>query len=211
MMAVRRSGRGIASFPVATNSMDAAVTLTLTTAMATSQSQATGAIMVGCIQGTSAVGARIGRYVILKSLEITGEIEYLPGATATPSDVAHIYLIIDTQTNGAYNAPSDVWSTTTAGNQLRNLDNTQRFKVIKHWIVNFQATVGTVGTGANGTLGAIQKSFHKFVKLPNILMDYASSTGAIAEIKTNNLFVGYGAASGVCTFTGVFRCRYQSK
>lgn len=211
MMAVRRSGRGIASFPVATNSIDAAVSLTLTTGLGVSSSQATGAIMIGCIQGTSAVGARIGRYVILKSLEICGEIQYNPGTTANASDVAHIFLIVDTQTNGSYPGASDVWSTTTAGNQVRNLDNTQRFKILKHWAVNFQATVGVPGTGANGTLGIIQKNFHKYVKLPNILMDFASSTGAIAEVKTNNLIVGYGSSQGVCSFTGVFRCRYQSK
>lgn len=202
----RRTVANINALPIALNNQDVSINLPATGTLQLSSTPATGGVLVGIIQGVSALSSRIGRYIALRGLEISAEITFVPGAGTTPSDVFHLYIILDTQANGAYPIATDMWSVTTAGYQIRNLDNAQRFRTLRHYVVNLASTAGV-----SGAYGSKTVNFERYIKLPNILVDYAANTGVIGEIKANNLIMGYGSSNGLCSLVGTARVRYHSK
>ena len=72
---------------------------------------------------------------------------------------------------------------------LINLDNSKRFRILKKCIFTFQS-----GAGVSGAYNEVTLPFEYYRKL-NIPIDYSSTTGAIAEVKSNNIFWIMGAAS----------------
>jgi len=160
-----------------------------------------GGFLVGITQGTTDI-QRIGRRIIVQTLEINGQVTF--GGGTFSSDIVHIFVILDTQANGAFPAIADIFTTTAAGLQLRNLDNSQRFKTLKHYVVNV-ASPAYEGTAGNYAARIV--NFHKFLKL-NIPVEYSSTAGAIAEMKSNNCFLVMGAPNANTTMTLVTRVRF---
>jgi len=131
---------------------------------------------------------RIGRKAVIKSIAMKGYMVYTPGAAANACDVSHMYLVLDTQCNGAAASVTDVFTSNNLGSALHNLDNSQRFKVLKHWVHVWNPSAG-VTTAYNQQ--AKQWSFYKKCEIPMI---FDGATGAITEIKSNNIFLLAGTA-----------------
>jgi len=114
--------------------------------LAASTGSASATLATGCITqvGTGTdVNQRIGRKILVKSIQIKGDVSL--GAGATPQDVFHIYVVQDTQANGAYATISDVFNTagTYIGHAMRNLANSSRFKILAHRFVDMDANALT--------------------------------------------------------------------
>jgi len=150
---------------------------------------------------------RVGRKCIIKSLLLTFNVLLTPAASATASDVAVIYVMLDTQANGAAAAITDVFTSgTNLPSALRNLSNVDRFRVLKKIKMQYSPKAGV--TTAYNT-----ETIHKEVYLKNlhIPLEFSSTTGAITEIRSNNIFLCAGAygLDDVATVAGNCRVRFD--
>lgn len=148
---------------------------------------------------------RDGRQCVVNSLEFNGVIHWVPAATedgAHQSNVVELWLVLDKQCNGASAAVTDVFDggSSNAWYQFRELSNSKRFRIIKHWKWNFNALSGGTYYNAAGITiasnwGAQSKKFQWFKKC-NIPLEFSTGvTGAITTIKSNNLCL-YSTVSG---------------
>lgn len=91
---------------------------------------------------------RLGRKVRTKSLLLVGSIRTVNVTSiTTASDTVWIWVVLDTQPNGAAAAVTDVWSNTVAHTALKNLDQGGRFKILK--CVEVKMDYGQTGTTVN--------------------------------------------------------------
>jgi len=165
-------------------------------------SNATGALVVGLAQGTAA-NQRIGGKIIIKSIQIKLKFVLAPGAQ--DDDNFHVYLIQDTQANGAYPDANGSYFDAgggAIGTQLRTLMNANRYRLLKHMVVNLNSEAG-VATAFSGD----DKQDDCFIKC-NIPIWFNSNTGAITEIRSNNILIYYGSTASTATVAGVARVRY---
>lgn len=139
---------------------------------------------------------RDGRKVIVKSIYCNGAAVYQPGASATSADIAYLWLVQDTQCNGAAATVADdnVGIFTTAGANaslaVRCLANGDRFKILKKWSLPLGAQAGVTAAYNNSI-----KPVTCYLKchIP-IEYDASAATGAIATIRSNNIFLVAGTA-----------------
>jgi len=193
----RRLGR-----PVEQKFFDTILTMVPSGTVA-STTNATGGLNVGIAQGFRAVD-RIGSKIVIKSIQMKLACSMGPGATS--GDMCHFFLIQDTQANGAYPVAGDVFTqigVVSAGLHMRNIENGARFKILKHLTFKLNSDAGVAGAFD----GDYQQQ-DLFIKC-NIPISYSSTTGAINEIKSNNIFVVRGSTGAVAGFDGVARIRYQ--
>jgi len=130
-------------------------------------------------QGDSSV-ERDGRKATIKSMTVRGTFHYVPAATSGTA-AAYLYIVLDTQANGAAPAFTDVFDSTSADRCMLNLDNSARFKILKKVCVPFVAPSGVAAAKVNMI---VPVEFH--LKL-NIPIEWSSTTGAITELKSNNI------------------------
>lgn len=91
---------------------------------------------------------RIGRKVRTKSLLVVGSVKTVNVTSiTTASDSVWIWVVLDTQPNGAAATPGDVWSNTIAHTALKNLDQGGRFKILR--CVEIKMDYGQTGTTVN--------------------------------------------------------------
>jgi len=155
---------------------------------------------------------RIGRKCTLKSIALNLGMSYSPGAAAVMSDISTIMLVQDTQTNGAAAAIADVLQGGggTISTAFRNLENSDRFRVLKTWKHTWQPDAG-VTTAYNSSRKRIQ--FFKRCSIP-IDFDSTASTGAIGTIRSNNVFLLAGTDGGsddLITVYGNCRLRFSDR
>jgi len=168
-----------------------------------SVSQVTGALNRGLAQGTNA-NQRIGQRIVIKSIQVKGTVTLPAGGTDT--DLWDCWLIQDSQANGAGAAIADFFQA--GGNlrdQLREMANGQRFKVLKHWAIDLNADAGVAAA-----FGGDIQHFECFLKC-NIPIVYNGAAGGIAEIRSNNLLMIYGSSAGVATAAGNARIRFTDR
>lgn len=156
---------------------------------------------------------REGRKVVISSILFNGIVFTQPGAGATAGDLCYLWLVQDTQTNGAAAtvANDDTGVFTAAGAvataAVRCLANTDRFRILKKWVIPTFPGAG-VTTAYNNMARRI--SWYYKCNIP-IEYDASAATGAIATIRSNNLFLIAGSSSltddaSVCT--GTLRLRF---
>jgi len=134
---------------------------------------------------------RVGRKATIKSIQIRGELAYNPSTGTGGATLVSIMLVQDTQCNGAAAAVTDVLTANTMATALTNLENSDRFKILKQWRVPINT-----GAGAAAAFASVVKnwSYYKRCSIP-IDFDSTASTGAIGTIRSNNLFLLAGADS----------------
>jgi len=171
---------------------------------------------------------RVGRAFLLKQMEAKMNIIgtwTVPATGATliqmPSISYRVDLVLDKQCNGTTAVAGDLYDTTVAGvdpcNRFMNLFNEGRFTVLKRW----EGDLNPPSSSAASTqAGVVQQSRDLVLKSKrcNIPVEFSGTVGAIAEIRSNNVFVIFtctqpqgalGAAQ--CTFalnTANFRMRF---
>lgn len=154
-------------------------------------------------QGT-AQNQRVGRRITVHSMQIRGTLRYASGSSIVPGDY-WIYVVQDRQANGAAASITDVLTGNSMRSALINISNSQRFRIIKRFT--------GVLTQHAGSVVDLSDDIHivDWYKKCNIDMDFSSTTGALTEIRSNNLFLLAGATTSddQVAFNGVCRIRFS--
>lgn len=135
--------------------------------------------LLAIAQGTTEV-TRVGGKINVTNFNLRGRIDGLQ-TSGTVSNTLRVILFWDKQTNGAAPAVTDVLKQ--AGvNEYMNMDNVDRFQIIKDKFIvsNLNAAFVTPVYFADSKI-------LKFNYKCSVPIHYSSTTGAIAEIKSNNL------------------------
>lgn len=150
---------------------------------------------------------RDGRIAYITSIQIKGYFVLVPAAAAVAATTAYVFVVLDTQTNGAAAAVTDVLTGNNLGSSMINLANSQRFKILKKIIYDMNSPAG-VTTAYNNV--SMHCNWYKKIKIP---MVYSGTAGAIGEIRSNNLFLlaGTNTSSGddLISFAGTCRIRFH--
>jgi len=192
--------RARAAGPAEQKFVDTAVVIPATAALAVPTTAATGQIVV--IPQGDTQSQRIGRKCTIRSVHL--KLTFDKAAGAVPEDDAHLYLVQDTQCNGAQAAINTLFVGTGPGTAQRNLENSSRFKVLKHWHIELES-----GAGVAAAFSQSIQQIDTFIKC-NIVMEYDSSatTGVIATQRSNTLFLVYGSVNGVTAVGGSVRVKF---
>lgn len=172
---------------------------------------ATGTLLQ-IVQGDQAY-QRNGKNIVIKSINARLHVALKGGSDeGDTTDIYRILLIQDTQANGAAPAVTDVISypgQTLSADSFNNLENNRRFRTL----MDVYRPISVPSGGYGATPAAPGEVFHviKFHKKCNIPIAYSTTatTGALATIKSNNLFFLVISAAAKCQFGGNVRIRYQ--
>jgi len=147
---------------------------------------------------------RIGRRVVIKSIQIRGYNYFVPTTTATASALVNMYLVLDTQANGSPPAATDLFESTQLTTSMLNLSNSNRFRILKRWVVAFNSNAGAT-TAYNNVVKPLE-----FSMKCNIPLEFSGTTGVTAEVRSNNLCIIAGAVlqDDKVSFAGTCRLRF---
>lgn len=171
-------------------------------------------------QGTSG-SSRVGRTVWIHSIQLRGHLQVAPHLitapeTATAALIVYLFLVQDTQANAATAAATSIWTGTSGPVVLRNMNNSERFKILhrSQYVFNPGAFRGDEVTGSTLQMRLPVEVFYR-PKVP-IEITYTGGSGPVSERSMNNLmfFMGtdngnYTAANGACNFNYIIRVRYK--
>ncbi len=160
-------------------------------------------------QGVTEV-TRVGRKAFIK--RIRWSFNYtLPeqDAVADPAsgDVLRVIVYKDKQANGATAAVTDILESADYQSFL-NLANSMRFVILtdKTYSINY-ATMNSDGAGVTSQSSVIRSG--TWFKTCNIPLEFNASTGAITEIRSNNIGVLLISKNGICGFQSKLRLRFK--
>lgn len=166
---------------------------------------------------------RIGRKIVVKSLLVDGVFTLNSNDDEEDEVVCQLWLILDKQCNGQAAKATDIFSqpgpnggapglhlgteAALTATQMPNIANRQRFQFLKEW--SWKAVPQTAATQK------VSKRV-KFYKRMNLPVEYGGTTGALGEIKSNNLFMMFtcckqngATASAYWSFCGNSRIRFN--
>lgn len=161
-------------------------------------------------QNTTDTG-RIGNRIRLRNVNIKFTL-LLPVTTtvADGSDTIRIILFIDHQCNGATATVANLL-TTPSWESFRNMNQVERFHVIKDKVIDINATAGMRGAGADpvtSSLAPTGKSFRMAWK-GDIPIYYSGTDGLIAEIRSENIGIMVISKSGRAGLQWCARVKFQ--
>ncbi len=134
---------------------------------------------------------RIGRKCTIKSINYRYTLTQIATAAATlgAGQTVRIMIVLDKQCNGAAPTVSGTGGVleTATFQSFRNLASGSRFWVLmdRTHNMNIRAAAGD-GAANDSSAFDLTRSFYKKVNIP---IEFNAATGAIAEIRTNNLFI----------------------
>ncbi len=161
-------------------------------------------------QGTTEV-QRIGRKCTIRSINwrFRVDIPQLDGTGAAPiGDTVRVILFLDKQANGATATVLGILETADF-QSFNNLGNKSRFRTLmdRSYTLNYTAASGSGGAADNDYAQvSIDDTLFKKVNIP---IEFDATTGAITEIRSNNIGVLLIAKSGNAGFESKFRLRFS--
>ncbi len=164
--------------------------------------QATGSFNL-VAQGT-AENERIGRTILVEKLYIKGRFESTAGG-ASSADTVRLVIYIDHQTNGVATPSADLFETNNSVYTFQNLANSGRFTILKDLFFSMNDYVNDTDINS---FSSSQVPF-KFSKRLNCKIQFNSTTGAIAEIESNNIHAMMINQNANVKFDGTARIRYR--
>ncbi len=158
-------------------------------------------------QGTTE-STRIGRKIVVHKFHWNGVV-FLPQITNTTvpiGDVVRFIVYLDKQTNGAAPAILDILETADVFSYL-NLANSHRFRILwnKMFTLKHPSAAGA-STAAN--IFAQDKRYFKYNWKGELPMEFDSTTGAITEIKSNNIGLLAISEQGLAGMESFTRSRF---
>lgn len=149
---------------------------------------------------------RLGRKCTIKSLHIKGDVTLPPQtAASTSSDRLRFIVYLDKQTNGSAAAVTDILEAANINSYL-NLANKGRFRILSDKMHTLVAH-GATASGAAYTFGEVAKAFNLNLKL-NVPLEFDGATGAITELRSNNIGVLLISHGGIASTSYRWRVRY---
>ncbi len=131
---------------------------------------------------------RVGRKCVIRSIgwRYNYNVAILASATAQAAETVRLIMYLDKQCNGATAAVTDLLESDNY-QSFNKLANSGRFRILMDRLVLLEPLAGAgdgaandfAGFGANGA----------FYKTCNIPLEFSSTTGAITEIRSNNIGV----------------------
>lgn len=150
---------------------------------------------------------RVGRKCVIKKISWRCKAEALSQETdASENEVLRIVLVLDKQTNGATFNVTDLLEAADF-QSFNNLANSQRFSVLMDKTVNLMPTGGKGDSTTEYSTG--RQSLLSYHKKCNIPLEFSSTTGAITELRSNNLAVLLISEKGVAKFASKMRIRFS--
>jgi len=153
-------------------------------------------------QGTTE-NTRVGGKITVVNVNFRGELTGVNDSSQVP-EVARFIFLWDKQANGAQPAVTDILQTASV-NSFLNMDNVERFQVIKDKMVTMDTnTYDAASTDAVYVDTKLIKLNYKC----SVPIHYSSTTGAITELKSNNLILLLISMNGVCFYRGRMRVKF---
>ena len=159
---------------------------------------------------------RVGRKIVIKKVMFRGRVTLGSAQAGTVGDAVEatqirVILYLDKQCNGAAATAAQILGPGTVSiDSFNELVNKGRFTILKDKIVDLNRLC-MVHNGTNYDGGeVIRKVF--FSKKCNIPIEYEGATGAITEIRSNNIgmmAVAWDASSSPVLLNGLVRIRYS--
>ena len=155
---------------------------------------------------------RVGRKCVIRSINWRGRL-ILPAASATNSahDTVRVIMVLDKQANGATIVNTDLLedagTAAIAYRSFNNLANKSRFVVLYDKTFSLNATAAA-GDGTTNTSFESSRMF-SFYKKCSIPIEFSSTTGALTEIRSNNITVLYCSENGVAGVESTVRLRFS--
>lgn len=173
------------------------------TADATGEVPATG--QLNFIRQGAGESQRVGRKVIVKSVQIQAGLAYAPGAGAAAATILYVFLVQDTQANGAAAAVTDVLTSTALATALPNVENNQRFRILRKFVWEMNSPSGV--TTAYNDMRLDWKYYGKC----SIPIDFSADVGDITDVRSNNLFLiaGSNGSDDLVSVAGTCRLRFS--
>ncbi len=158
-------------------------------------------------QGVTEV-TRVGRKCTIRSINWRFHI-LLPNSAnmaAGTNDTVRVILYLDKQCNGAAAAVTDILESDNY-QSFNNLANKSRFRILMDRKYQMNAQAGS-GDGTSGDAAGVQynDALYKKVNLP---IEFDSTTGALTEIRSNNIGVMLLSKVGICLFESKMRLRFS--
>ncbi len=147
---------------------------------------------------------RVGRKCTIRAIGWRWNINYPSQAVmASTSDAVRLIMYLDKQANGGAAVTLDLLETDDY-QSFNNLSNSGRFRVLYDRTVDMYQPTAIAGpvTGEKEVSGT-------FFKQCNIPIEFSAATGAIAEIRSNNLGVILFSHGGFCRFDSKIRLRFS--
>lgn len=149
---------------------------------------------------------RDGLKAMITSIQIRGTAIFGPAATTIGVCNSYIYVVLDTQANGAAAAVTDVLTSSSMSVAMINMANSERFRILKRLVIKCQSAAGI-----QGAFSSDEVAFDWYSKV-NIPIIWSSTTGAITEIRSNNIFLLAGSdtlADDLVAVSGTCRLRFN--
>ncbi len=153
---------------------------------------------------------RIGRKCVIRKIGWKGRLslpEMDAQPTPNPGDVIRMSVMLDKQANGAAATGADVLENNTTYD-FNNLANKDRFTTLwdKVFSINYSG-LASDGAGVVSS-GEVQRQF-SFFKTVNIPIEFSGATGAIGEIRSNNIFIMLQGAGTIAGLASRVRVRFS--
>ncbi len=152
---------------------------------------------------------RVGRKCVIKSMMMRYE-WFLPGQTGSgnTAEVCRMIIFLDKQANGATASIATNGVLESADFQSFNdLANSGRFRILCDRVISLNSSAGG-GNGTTEDYGIVKKS-GSFYKKMNIPLEFSATTGAITEIRSNNIGVILICEGGLAGFSSKIRLRFS--
>lgn len=139
-------------------------------------------LLNGVAQGTD-FNQRIGRYMYMKSLEFDASCIVDP-LNNLPTQL-RVALVYDKQPNGVFPAYQDIFNNATI-NSRKNLNNEQRFIILREWLEQMQSTVDEEGRIISSENG--MRHLHGYIKL-NMPVQFEGVANTMGSISTGAVYM----------------------
>lgn len=148
---------------------------------------------------------RIGRKCTLRAISFRYVVQLKPTTnTNNTDDGLRVIVYWDKQCNGTAAAVTDILRTADYLS-YNNLANKERFRILKDQFVDLHSTAGGGSTASFGEIG-FTKQMHLKCNIP---IEFSGVTGAITEIRSNNIGVLLISDSADVSCEGLVRIRYS--
>lgn len=153
---------------------------------------------------------RIGRKCTIKSINWRFDLNLAEqDAQGTPavSDTVRMLMYLDRQCNGAAAAVTDILESADF-QSFNNLANKSRFRTLMDRTFNFNfQTLASDGAGVVSSNMVIESG--QFYKKCNIPLEYDNTTGALTEIRSNNIGILLISRNNVVVLNSKIRLRFE--
>ncbi len=151
---------------------------------------------------------RVGRKCTIMSIGCRYDITLPQIADSSPGfgDVIRVIVYLDKQTNGAIAANTDILETADY-QSFNNLSNKSRFRILHDKTFDMNYVAGGGDATANSYAGgAVTNTWFKKCSIP---LEFSSTTGALTELRSNNINIMVCSKHGISGIASKWRFRFS--